>query len=179
MNRKVLVRRTLLFSSLFVASVARVVAQDIVQDTVRGAVQVELTDTLRPPLPVVVKQHKVAPPRRIRVNGYRVQVYYGGNDQKSKLQAKNMAERVKIWFEDLPVYTGFSSPHWICRVGDFQTREQAMEVLQTMKESRRFPEAIIVKSKINITEDELRREETDSCGGRDTTTCKTDSATVG
>jgi predicted Zn-dependent peptidase len=70
-----------------------------------------------------------------------------------------MAEKVKIWFEDLPVYTTFSSPRWTCRVGDFQTREEAMELLTTMRETGRFPKAIIVKSKINIREDELRREE--------------------
>ena len=110
------------------------------------------------------------PPKRIRINGFRVQVYYGGNNQKAKQEARQMAERVKIWFEELPVYTSFSSPHWICRVGDFQTRDDAMEVLQAMRESGRFPRAIIVKSKINITEDELRREEpADSCATRDTT----------
>lgn len=116
-------------------------------------------------------QKNIVPSKRIRVNGFRVQVYYGGNNQKSKLQARKMAERAKIWFEDLPVYTSFSSPHWICRVGDFQTREEAMEVLQAMRESRRFPRAIIVKSKINITEDELRREEPDSCARRDNAAC--------
>ena len=125
-----------------------------------------------------VKKDSV-PPKRIRVNGFRVQVYYGGNNQKSKLQARQMAQRVKIWFEDLSVYTTFSSPHWICRVGDFQTREEAMEVLTAMRESGRFPRAIIVKSKINITEDELRREEPDSCASRNTTTCCTDSGIIG
>jgi diaminopimelate epimerase len=119
------------------------------------------------------------PPKRIRINGFRVQVYYGGNNQKAKQEARKMAERVKIWFEELPVYTSFSSPHWICRVGDFQTREEAMEVLQAMRESGRFPRAIIVKSKINITEDELRREEPDSCARRDTTAYCTYSGTIG
>ena len=104
------------------------------------------------------KQDSV-PVKRIRVNGFRVQVYYGGNNQKSKQDAIKMAEKVKIWFEDLPVYTTFSSPRWTCRVGDFQTREEAMELLTTMRETGRFPKAIIVKSKINIREDELRREE--------------------
>jgi hypothetical protein len=114
------------------------------------------------------------PSKRIRINGFRVQVYYGGNDQKSKQQARQMAERTKIWFEDLSVYTSFSSPHWICRVGDFQTREEAMEVLTAMRESGRFPRAIIVKSKINIYEHELRREEpTDSCAAGDSTAYRT------
>ena len=100
--------------------------------------------------------------------------------QKAKQEARKMAERVKIWFEELPVYTSFSSPHWICRVGDFQTRDEAMEVLQAMRESGRFPKAIIVKSKINITEDELRREESvDSCATRDTTAYNTNIGIAG
>ena len=119
------------------------------------------------------------PPKRIRINGFRVQVYYGGNNQKSKQQARQMAQRVKVWFEDLPVYTSFSSPHWICRVGDFQTREEAMEVLTAMRESGRFPKAIIVKSKINIYEHELRREEPDSCSTGASTTYSTNPRTAG
>lgn len=119
------------------------------------------------------------PKKRLRINGFRVQVYYGGNNQKSKIQAHKMAERVKIWFEDLQVYTSFSSPHWICRVGDFQTREEAMEVLQLMRESKRFPRAIIVKSKINITEDELRREEPDTCATGVAATYNTNLGTIG
>ena len=126
-----------------------------------------------------VKKDSV-PPKRLRINGFRVQVYYGGNNQKAKQEARKMAERVKIWFEELPVYTSFSSPHWICRVGDFQTRDEAMEVLQAMRESGRFPKAIIVKSKINITEDELRREEpADSCATRDTTAYNTNIGIAG
>lgn len=128
---------------------------------------------------IQVKKDSV-PPKRLRINGFRVQVYYGGNNQKAKQEARKMAERVKIWFEELPVYTSFSSPHWICRVGDFQTRDEAMEVLQAMRESGRFPKAIIVKSKINITEDELRREEpVDSCATRDTTAYNTNIGIAG
>lgn len=127
----------------------------------------------------IVKKDSI-PPKRLRINGFRVQVYYGGNDQKSKLEARKMGERVKIWFDDLKVYTSFTSPHWICRVGDFQTRDEAMVVLQAMRESGRFPRAIIVKSKINITEDELRREEpADSCATRDTTAYNTNLGIAG
>ena len=118
--------------------------------------------------------------KRIRVNGYRIQVYYGGNNKQAKQEAYNMAGRVKIWFEDLRVYTSFSSPHWICRAGDFQTREEAMEVLQAMRESGRFPRAIIVKSKVFIREDELRREEpTDSCATGNSAACNTNIGIVG
>ena len=104
----------------FAASFAHA-QQDITMDSIIRTIQDNDVHTK-------VKKDSV-PPKRIRVNGFRVQVYYGGNNQKSKLQARQMAQRVKIWFEDLSVYTTFSSPHWICRVGDFQTREEAMEVL--------------------------------------------------
>lgn len=140
--------------------------QEITMDSILG---IAPQDTAQ-----IEEKKDVVPAKRIRVNGFRVQVYYGGNDQKSKVQARNMAQSAKIWFEDLPVYTTFISPHWICRVGDFQTREEAMEVLAAMRESGRFPRSIIVKSKINITEDELRREEpTDSCAAGDSTAYRT------
>ncbi len=113
------------------------------------------------------------PRKRMRVDGFRVQVYYGGNNNKSKLQAKKMAERAKIWFEEHNVYTSFSSPHWICRVGDFQTREEAMELLTAMRESGRFPMAVIVKTKVTIFVDEYNRTECpDSCAAGDTTACE-------
>ena len=124
------------------------------------------------------KQDSV-PAKRIRVNGFRVQVYYGGNNQQSKRAALKMAETVKIWFEDLPVYTTFSSPRWTCRVGDFQTREEAMQLLTTMRETGRFPKAIIVKSKINIREDELRREEPNTSTAGDSTAYNSNPGTLG
>ena len=123
---------------------------------------------------LLVTIHEDSVPRkRMRVNGFRVQVYYGGNNHKSKLQAQRMAERAKIWFEDHTVYTSFVSPHWICRVGDFKTREEAMELLKEMRESGRFPMAVIVKSKVNVFVDEhSRTESADSCATGDTTACK-------
>lgn len=123
--------------------------------------------------PVTIQQDSV-PRKRMRVNGFRVQVYYGGNNHQSKLQAQRMAERAKIWFEEQSVYTSFASPHWICRVGDFQTREEAMELLKAMRESGRFPMAVIVKSKVNVFLDEQSRTEqpTDSCATGDTAACK-------
>jgi len=89
---------------------------------------------------------------RVRMNGYRIQVYLGGNTRKGKTEAQAMKERVKGFFPELSVYTGFLSPHWICRVGDFRTVEEANEYLQQMRETGRFDEAVIVKSKINARE---------------------------
>ena len=90
--------------------------------------------------------------QRIRMNGYRIQVYMGGNTKKGKSEAMMMKERVKSLFSELSVYAGFLSPHWICRAGDFRTYEEASEYLQKMRETGRFDEAVIIKSKINVRE---------------------------
>lgn len=85
---------------------------------------------------------------RTKVNGYRIQVYLGGNSRKSKVEAQQMGARVKGIYGNMNVYTHFVSPHWICRVGDFKTYEEANEILRHLKETGRFNEATIVKSKI-------------------------------
>ena len=87
--------------------------------------------------------------RKVRINGYRVQVYAGGNSRDAKNRAYQMEAQVKACFPDQPVYTRFVSPRWICHVGDFRTREEALELLQDMRRMGRFPEAITVRCKIN------------------------------
>ena len=61
-----------------------------------------------------------------------------------------MGARVKSSFGGLNVYTHFVSPHWICRVGDFKTYEEANEVFQQLKNTAGFREATIVKSKVYV-----------------------------
>ena len=86
----------------------------------------------------------------MKVNGYRIQVYAGGNNRQSKLEAYRMASLVRSNFEDVSVYTHFISPRWICRVGDFRTYEEANELLRRMRQTQKFREASIVKSKIIV-----------------------------
>ena len=88
--------------------------------------------------------------RRMRATGYRVQVYAGGNNRQSKAEAYRMAGIVRSTFSDVPVYTNFISPRWTCRVGDFKTREEAVEMLHRMRETQKFREASIVKSQIVV-----------------------------
>ena len=88
--------------------------------------------------------------RRTQAVGYRIQVYAGGNNRQSKNEAHYMAGLVRSNFSELPVYTGFISPRWVCRVGDFKTREEATEQLRKMRATQKFGEASIVKSKIFV-----------------------------
>lgn len=87
---------------------------------------------------------------RIRVNGFRIQVYSGDNTRKGKSDAKYFGQRVRNAYAELPVYISFVSPHWLCRVGDFRTNEEALEYLRQMRESGTFDEAVIVKCKVNV-----------------------------
>lgn len=93
----------------------------------------------------------VAPGRRMKVNGYRIQVYAGGNNRQSKAEAHRIAALVRSTFDDAVVYTHFISPRWICRVGDFRTYEEAHEYLRRMQQTQKFREASIVKSKVIIS----------------------------
>ncbi len=87
--------------------------------------------------------------RKVRMNGYRVQVYAGGNSRDAKRRAYQMEAQVRTLFPDQPVYTRFVSPRWICHVGDFQTRDEALDLLRELRKTGRFSEAITVKCKIN------------------------------
>jgi hypothetical protein len=86
---------------------------------------------------------------RVKMNGYRIQVYFGDNSRKGKAEARAAGLRFRSSFPEHSVYVSFISPHWLCRVGDFRTNEEAREVLRQIREMGIFREAVIVKSKIN------------------------------
>lgn len=92
----------------------------------------------------------VKPARKMKANGYRIQVYAGGNSRDARQEAQRMANKVKSYFSDMTTYTHFQSPRWICRVGDFRTYEEASQALHEMRETKLFDEALIVKSVIQI-----------------------------
>lgn len=87
--------------------------------------------------------------RKVRMNGYRVQVYAGGNSRDAKRRAYQVEALVKKLFPEQPVYTRFVSPRWICHVGDFKTRAEALRLLKDMRRTGKFSEAITVRCKIN------------------------------
>ncbi len=88
--------------------------------------------------------------RKMKANGYRIQVYAGGNSRTARQEAQRMAGKVKSYFSDMATYTHFQSPRWICRVGDFRTYEEADQALRELRATKQFDEALIVKSVIQI-----------------------------
>lgn len=99
-------------------------------------------------IPTVDMRKKVMR-RSYKVNGYRVQVFAGGNSRTDKLKAQKAGDNVKMAFPDIPVYVHFYSPRWICRMGNFRTYEEANNVLKQVRELG-YKQACIVSGKITV-----------------------------
>ena len=90
--------------------------------------------------------------KKIQTIGYRIQIYAGGNTRYAKEEALKAAQYVKAKFPEIPVYTEFVAPRWVCRVGDYKTIEEADQVMRMLKKSRTYKEiAILPNQIINIT----------------------------
>ena len=89
---------------------------------------------------------------REKVKGYRIQVYFGGNQRGDQAKAQQMGNKVTARFPELKAYTSFESPHWRCRVGDFTSREDAGPYISRLRSAGFCPDATIVRSEIYIYE---------------------------
>ncbi len=89
-------------------------------------------------------------PKTLKARGFRVQIYAGNNSRAARNEATAIAEKVKKEFPEMPVYTYFQPPRWLCRVGDFKSIEEAHVAMRKLKASGGFKEAAIVREQINI-----------------------------
>lgn len=94
---------------------------------------------------------KTADGGAIKMAGYRVQVYSGGNSRNSKKEAEGVAAKVRSGFPELKVYTMFNPPRWLCRVGDFLSLEEADAMMRKLRKEGGFREVTIVKEQVNIS----------------------------
>lgn len=85
-----------------------------------------------------------------RTAGYRVQVYAGSNTRQAKNEAHAVAASVKELFPELPVYSFFTPPRWLCRVGDFRSIEEADAMMRKLRATGQFREVSIVRDQIQI-----------------------------
>ena len=86
----------------------------------------------------------------VKMAGYRVQVFAGGNTRNDRIKAERIGSEIKGLFPGVPVYVHFYSPRWICRMGNYRTYEEAHAVLQRVKNNG-YQSAIIVKGKITVS----------------------------
>jgi hypothetical protein len=85
----------------------------------------------------------------VKVNGYRVQAFAGGNSRNDRIQAERIGNNIKAHFGNVPVYVHFYSPRWICRVGNYRTYEEARQMLVQLR-NLGYSQASIVKGKITV-----------------------------
>ena len=88
--------------------------------------------------------------RTLKARGYRVQVYAGNNSRKARTEALQVSTKVKEEFPEMPVYTFFLPPRWLCRVGDFKSIEEAHVAMRQLKATGVFKEVAIVREQIII-----------------------------
>lgn len=85
-------------------------------------------------------------------SGYRVRVFSGNNQTKSRAEAEQIRDDLKKYNPSLETYVLFRSPNWRLMVGNFRTNEEATALLRDLK--KHFPvygqEMFVVKEQIEI-----------------------------
>ena len=84
-----------------------------------------------------------------KTTGYRVQAFSGGNSRADRQQAERISNSIKSQYPNVPVYVHFYSPHWICRVGNYRTYEEAHQMLVSLR-NMGYSQAYIVRGKITV-----------------------------
>jgi hypothetical protein len=119
------------------------------QSATRPPVQQPTTPESMPDTTVAEEGRKKVMKGGYKINGYRVQVYAGGNSRQHRQQAERIGREINTLFPGEPVYVHFYSPRWICRMGNYRTYEEAHQMLNAVKKIG-YKSAIIVKGKITV-----------------------------
>lgn len=69
------------------------------------------------------------------LKGFRVQVFSSNRQQSAKDDAFRIEKLVRDKFPDKGVYLTYQSPSWKVRVGDFRSREEALEFREELMEA--------------------------------------------
>ena len=87
--------------------------------------------------------------RSYKMQGYRVQVYSGGNSRADRQRAETAGAVMKANFPDQPIYTHFYSPSWKCRMGNYKSQAEAQAYLSRVRKLG-YRQACIVKGTIQV-----------------------------
>ncbi|MDR0757371.1 MAG: SPOR domain-containing protein [Tannerella sp.] len=89
--------------------------------------------------------------RFLLVQGYRIQVFSGNNQRRSKDEAFDKEKQINTLYPDLPTYVNYTAPFWRLRAGDFFSYEEALTMKYRL--SVDFPS---FKNEISIFKEEIR-----------------------
>lgn len=82
--------------------------------------------------------------------GFRIQIFTGGNSRADKDKALRLQTKCNNLFPDMKSYCNFMSPRWVVRVGDFETKEEAMLKMTEVREAGLSHEVRLVRCKVQI-----------------------------
>lgn len=149
-----LMKKYVLFFIAYIGGFSIVSAQNSIvkslESDVPGQGKVVIRQDVRIEALIGTQQTSSEEKRTIKSAGYRIQVYAGNNTSVAKREAHAIGANVKQYFPDLPVYTYFTSPRWLCRVGDFRSIEEADAMMRRLRATGNFKEVSIVREQINI-----------------------------
>ena len=82
-----------------------------------------------------------------KMQGYRIQVY-AGPKSTGQNEARKIEQKCKKALPGISTYVRFIQPRWTCRIGDFQTREDAQLFISKLYEAKVSTQITIVKCEI-------------------------------
>lgn len=84
--------------------------------------------------------------------GYRIQIFADNNQRTAKSEAVARERNIAARYPEMGCYLTYKAPAWRLRIGDFVTREEAVEFMNVLK--KEFPsysrEMIVVVDRINV-----------------------------
>lgn len=98
---------------------------------------------------VVIDTRKKVMRNSYKTQGYRIQVFSGGNSRLDKQKAQTAGAVMKSNFPSEPIYVHFYSPSWKCRMGNYRTIDEARRLLKKVKQLG-YPQANIIKGTISV-----------------------------
>ena len=118
------------------------VGHDIFDELNADGVKVSQSQTIRSAF-----ARYIASASQRKVQGYRIRVYYD-NDHEARGRSEAIARAVKGRFPQYSVYRTYESPNFKVSVGDFRTRDEALQPYTELKSI--YPSAFIIKDNINF-----------------------------
>ena len=82
----------------------------------------------------------------LKATGFRIQIYAGNNTRDARSKALQAEDYIKENYPELPVYTVFKSPRWLCTVGDFLSFEAAYDVMHRLRKESPYKGLIILRN---------------------------------
>ena len=82
-----------------------------------------------------------------KMQGYRIQVY-AGPKSAGQSEARKIEQECKKALPGISTYVRFIQPRWTCRIGDFQTREDAQLFINKLHEAKVSTQITIVRCEI-------------------------------